>query len=198
MKTTLNKIWEHGPCTDGREKLLKYLGKSGPDDEPLPILIGLESNGLDDTLWALRAVEKCDREIRLYACKCACRVLHIFEAAYPDDLRPRQAIETAALYAEGLATEEERSAAWATARDAAWAAAGDAAWAAAWAAARDATRAAAGAAAWAAAGATARDAAWAAAGDAAWAAARDAAWAEREYQKKEFIKMCKMGKNYEI
>jgi hypothetical protein len=85
------------------------------------------------------------------------KVIGIFEKQYPDDKRPRQAIDAAKRWLENP-TEENRDAAWDAAgdaawaaRDAAWDAAGDAAWAA-WAAwdaaraaweARDAARAAA-------------------------------------------------------
>jgi hypothetical protein len=100
-----------------------------------------------------------DRNLRLFACDCAERVLPLFEKDHPNDNRPRAAIETARRFANGQATWEELDATWAAVA-AAWAA---------WDAARDAARAAAGAAA--------RDAAWAAAEAAAGAAARDAAWA---------------------
>ena len=113
-----------------------------------------------------------DKNLRLFACWCAEQVLPIYEHEYPDDNRPRKAIEASRAYASGAVSMEElsvaRDAAWAAAlaaaRAAAWA--GDAAWdaarAAAWAwdAARDAARAAAMAAARAGAGAgdAARDA----------------------------------------
>ena len=82
-----------------------------------------------------------DKNLRLFACWCAEQVLPIYEKDYPNDKRPRHAIDSARRYAEGLATAKElsaardaaRAAAWDAARDAAW----DAAWAAAWAAARD-------------------------------------------------------------
>jgi hypothetical protein len=161
MQTTLNKIKLHSPCEDGWEKLLNHLNKTQSDDEPLELRTILESNGLNDTIWAFRAVEGKDKEIRLFAADCAELVLPIYEKDYPDDKRPRLAIQAARDYANGLITLEELSAAGA----ASWAAAGAASLAAAWAAARAAARAAAWAAAW--------DAAWAAAR----AAARDAAWA---------------------
>ena len=106
-----------------------------------------------------------DKTARLFACYCARDTLPIFEKKYPNDNRPRVAIETAERYANGEATIEELNAA----SDAANAAASAAVRAAAWAAARDAASDAASAAAWAAAW----DAARAAASDAAW----DAAWA---------------------
>ncbi len=114
--TTLNKIRKHDPCSDGWAKLLKHLGKSKADDEPVSIITILDSNGVDDALWALRAVEGRDREIRLMACEFAEAVLPIFEQANPDDDRPRKAIETARRFANGEASKEERDAA----RDAAW------------------------------------------------------------------------------
>jgi hypothetical protein len=167
MQTTLNKIKSHSPCgllepkntNLGWGKLLNHLGKTQSDDEVLELRTILESNGLDDTLWAFRAVEGKDKEIRLFAADCAEMVLPIYEKEYPDDDRPRKAIQAARDYANELISVEQLAAA----RDAAvaaWAAAG-AARDAAWAAARDA----------------ARDAAWAAwaAARAAWAAARDAA-----------------------
>ncbi len=128
----------------------------------------------------VRRVSEWDaRTARLFAVDCAERVLPLFEGVFPDDVRPRTAIETARRFAHGEATRQELGAArdavaraartasvWA-ARDAAWAAR-DAAWDArdAWAAwaARDAARDAARAA---------RDAA---------DTARDARDAEREWQ----------------
>ena len=116
-----------------------------------------------------------DRAARIYACDCAEHVLGLFENRYPADKRPRKAIETARLFAEGKASKEDLTAARAAAEDAAWDAVGAAASAAraAWDAARAATRVA-----WVAAGA-----ARAAAGDAAGVAARAAAGdAERVWQ----------------
>jgi hypothetical protein len=181
MQTTLNKIKLHSPCEDGWEKLLNHLNKTQSDDEPLELRTILESNGLNDTIWAFRAVEGKDKEIRLFAADCAELVLPIYEKDYPDDKRPRLAIQAARDYANGLITLEELSAAGAASLAAAWAAARAAARAAAWAAAWDAAwaaaRAAARDAAWAASLAAARAAAGDAAGAASLAAARAAAWA---------------------
>ena len=172
--TTLNAIRAHSPCKGGWEKLLEHLGKTKADDEPLSLLTIMESNGIEDALWCLRALDGMDGPIRELACNFAESALKYVPGG---EDRPRQAIETARRYARGEVTEDEleaassaaKDAAWAAARDAASFAAGAAAGAASWAAARDA----AGAAAWAAAGAVARDAAGASAGDAAWAAAKD-------------------------
>ena len=146
MKTTLNELEKHNFHFSGGCKLMRYLGKTEIDDEPLDLLTILESNGLDDTLWCLRAVEGFDREKRLLAVAFAREVEHLM----PEASKP--ALDVAERFANGLATEEEldqaRYAA-ADAADAAWAAARAAADAAA-AAARAAARAAdaAAAAAW--------------------------------------------------
>lgn len=50
MITTLEQIRDHSPCTEGWSKLLAYLDKTKADNEPLPLSVVLESNGLDDTL----------------------------------------------------------------------------------------------------------------------------------------------------
>ena len=167
--TTLNAIRAASPCHDGWTKLLKHLGKTSADDEPLPLLTVLDSNGFDDALWVLDNT-KCDpRLARHFGAWCAEQVLPIFEAAYPNDMRPRNAI---AATRNDEATPEDRDAAGA-AREAAWAAAREAAWAAAGAAAREA--------AWAA-----RDAAWAAR-EAAGAAAGEAAGAAQEVQLRKML-----------
>ena len=180
--TTLSILREHQPCTDGWKKLIKTLGPKFNKNKRISFQTILDSNGLDDALWALRGVVKeqekdRDRLARLFACECAEAVLHIYEKQNPGDDRPRAAVRVARAFAEGKATSDELAAAWAAARaaarDAARAAAWDAAWDAARAAAWDAAWDAARAAAWAAARAAARDAAR----DAAWAAAWDAAWA---------------------
>ena len=145
--TTLNKIRAAGPCTDGWKKLLRHLGKTCADDEPLPLSVILDSNGLDDCIWTLRCVEGHDREIRLFAVRCARRVQPLMT-----DPRSIAALNVAERYANGEATDEELAAA----RDAAWAAAGAAAGGAEGAAAGVAAGAAAGVAAWDAAGDAAR------------------------------------------
>ena len=184
MTTTLNAIRQHSPCKYSWERLLASFEKTQADDEPIELRYILDTLGVEDAIWSLRAIEGMDKEIRLFACDCAESVLHIFEEKYPDDKRPRNAIEVSRKFANGEATIEELDAAREAARDNAGASL-DAAWAAAWAAgeAWDA-----GVAAWGAAKA-ARVAAFDAALNAAGEAAAEAAWtAEREKQKQLFIK----------
>jgi hypothetical protein len=194
MKTTLNNIRKHLPCSNGWTKLLKSLNKTTGDDEPLELSYILESNGLDDVIWCLRAVEGIDKECRLYAVFCARQVQHL-----NDDPRVSNAIDVAERFANGEATVEELLAARSAAYNAAYAAARSAvhaaarsavhaaAYNAAYAAARSAVHAAAYNAAYAAAYAAARSAVHAAAYAAAYAAACSAD--VREAQKQKFIEM---------
>ena len=52
-----------------------------------------------------------DRTARLFACWCAEQVLPLYEKEYPNDDRPRKAIETSRRYANGEATTDELAAA---------------------------------------------------------------------------------------
>jgi hypothetical protein len=178
MKTTLNRIREHSPCVQGWSKLLTYLGKTSADAEPLEIATIVESNGLDDALWCLQAVEGEDRKIRLFAVWCARRVQHLMT-----DPRSLKALDVAEAYANGTATLEELRLAWDAAHAATRAATG---YAAAYAAAY---------AAWAAASGAARDAAWGAAravaSDAASPAFEAAREAEVQAQTQELLRICK-------
>ena len=111
MKTTLNAIRAHDPCAEGWKKLLAYLGKTKADDEQLSLLTILDSNGIDDALWALRAVEGHDREKLLYAVWCVRHVEHLLT-----DQRSLDALEVAERFARGPASREELAAARAAAR----------------------------------------------------------------------------------
>ena len=155
MKTTLNKIKAFEPCKDGWLKLLTFLNKKKADDEELSLLTILESNGLNDALWALRAVDGFEKEKRLMACDFAESVVHL-----ANDERCVNAIKVSRNYANGIATKEELNAAkyvaW-TAAEVASSAAGSACITDASDAAADAARSASSAADWTAAGAAERE-----------------------------------------
>ena len=181
FRVTLADLRKHEACYEGYNRVVRSLqGKpfTGEDErrdsylrsnskQQIILISIIESNGLDDALWATRCLIGEDRNLRLYAVWCARRVQHLMT-----DPRSLKALDVAEAFANGNASLEELHAAEA----AAGAAARDTAWDTAWAAAR------------AAAGATTRDAAWAAAGAAARYAERAAAGAA---QKEMFIKMCK-------
>lgn len=133
LTITWNQAVAAGACRRGLAAMDAALG--GIDnhgrDTPVPLTTILAERGLDDTLWALCAIGAV-RVQRLFAVDCAERVLHLSEAACPGDLRPREALRVARLYARGLASHGEldaaHDAAWA-ARAAAWDAwAGERAW----------------------------------------------------------------------
>ncbi len=168
LHTTFTKAKEARACIESYRKMAKALGSINKYGKDTPIGLDkvLEVCGLQDTIWSLRCtIEPPENILIEFACRCAEHVLHFFEDKYPEDNRPRKAIEAARV----CINDKSGAAAWAAAR---------AAWAAAGAAARDA--------AWAAA-----EAAWAA-GDASWAAARAAgaaADAETEWQTKILLEL---------
>lgn len=120
--TTLARIREHSPCSEGWTKLLRHLGKTQDDDEHLALLTVLESNNLDDALWCLRAEPQHSSIWRMYAVRCARSVQHLMT-----DPRSLAALDVAERHARGEASDGELAAARAAARAAAWAAAWDAA-----------------------------------------------------------------------
>jgi hypothetical protein len=207
LTTTLNALHKARACTDRYRVLVNGLGGlSYGKTTPITLLQILDICGLNDALWALRTcgpTNSRDRFARELACDYAARALPIWDAKYPEDKRPAQAIEVARLFARGEATEQELVDAWASAdaarasayatwasayaarasADAAWAST-DAAWASAdavWASA-DAARASAYAAR------ASADAAWSSAdaarasADAAWASAYAARASEKKWQ----------------
>lgn len=168
--TTLNKIRAYTPCSDEWKKLLSGLNKTGPDDEPLPMVTILDLNGLDDALWALRTTD-CEREELLLAVAYARQIQHLMA-----DPRSVAALDVAERFDNEQASAEELADAAAAAWDAAYAAA-DVAWDAAWVPA-----AAAYAAAW-----DAEAAAWAAE----WAAERAAGPAAQAAMRKKQVELFK-------
>jgi hypothetical protein len=193
MKTTLNELEKHNFHFSGGCKLMRCLGKTEIDDEPLDLLTILESNGLDDTLWCLRAVEGFEREKILLTIAFAKQVEHLMSE------ESKKAIDIAEKFFNGLATMEElakaRRAAGRSASDA-YSAARNAADANAPAyAAAEAARKAYNAAAEASWGGTynadafeAADAAYAAAAEAAEAAAYADAKSEMQAKQTEILK----------
>ena len=134
MKTTLNEIRKFDPCTDSWQRLLESLGKTEADDTEVKLIYILDLLGIDDAIWALRAVDGHEKEARLFAADCAERVLHLYEDKYPGDDRPRKAIEAARMFARLEISPEEAQAACSAARSA-FSAADSAAYSAAYSAA---------------------------------------------------------------
>ena len=117
ITTTLNAIREHDPCADGWKKLLKTLGKTQADAEPISLGAILESNGLDDAIWCLRTIEGYDKEIWHFAIECARDVQYLMQ-----DGRSVNALDVSERYINGTATQSELNTAKYAARSAAYAA----------------------------------------------------------------------------
>ena len=110
MKTTLREIFKHDPCgqdskSEGWGLLLKNLNKTKADDEPLSLIEILESNGVEDAVWALGCFEY--RDCCLFLADVAESVLYIFEKKFPSDNRPRNCIQGIRDFHAGNITEEE-------------------------------------------------------------------------------------------
>ena len=128
FEVTLKNLRKSGACKDGYNRLVCSLSGQEFDedretyirfkrDEPISILHILESNDLDDALWALQCVRGHTRDIRLYAVLCARQFEHL-----SDDPRVKRCNDVSERFADGKATAEELAAAWDAARAAAWAA----------------------------------------------------------------------------
>jgi len=90
------------------QKMLDGLDIDTEIKTPLPLLKILETNGIVDTIRVLRAVDKKYRNaVRLFACHCARKVLPIYENEFPNEERPRKAIEAAERYAHGEISQKE-------------------------------------------------------------------------------------------
>ena len=102
LTTTLELLKQHRACESGYRKLKKSLGAAWPKDKPINLLQVLESNGVQDMLWCLRATEQdCLKQRYLICADMAESVLHLFTAKYPNDNRPRLAIDAARKVASG-------------------------------------------------------------------------------------------------
>ncbi len=98
LTTTLALLRKHDACQSRYDHLVAALGPKWGDKKIITLETILDLNGLDDAIWALRAVsagqEKySDRLVGLYACDCAEHVLPIWEAKFPDDDRPKKSVE---------------------------------------------------------------------------------------------------------
>ena len=111
LTTTLNKIRACGPCTSGWQTLLKHVGKDFDPDAEINLLTILESNGVADMLWTLRATDQDSKRVASQlAIEFAEQALPIFEKRRPNDERPRKAIQAARDYLDGkISLEELRS-----------------------------------------------------------------------------------------
>ena len=112
ITTTLNRIRTHSLCANGWETLLRGLGKTQADDEPLAYAEILRINGIDDALWCCRSEPQHASLWRHCAVDFAETARHLMT-----DPRSLAALNVARRHADGVATDAELAAA----RDAAMA-----------------------------------------------------------------------------
>ena len=137
-KITIEWLVEKNACQDG----LDWFAKQGKEVEPIPLLnLLIKKKKLDWANWLIVRVMEYKQYVS-YAVFAAELVIDIFEKEFPDDKRPRTAIEAAKKCIENPNDENKKEAARA-AGIAAYSAADSAAyWAAYWAAYRAANSAA--------------------------------------------------------
>ena len=93
----ITKDWPftHEACKDGREWVLK----NHPDLEAVELIKKLAEHRFDWANWVLVRLLTDDQKFQ-YAIYAAEHVLDVFEKRYPNDNRPRKAIEAAKNYVE--------------------------------------------------------------------------------------------------
>jgi len=119
VTTTLKALRKNNACYEGYNKVVRVL-QGQPftkedrrrvsyicfsHNEAVSLAFILDSNGLDDALWALRACEQTPefvRRERLFAVWCARQVQHLMT-----DPRSVAALDVAERHANGAATDEE-------------------------------------------------------------------------------------------
>jgi hypothetical protein len=99
----MSKISALNPCKDRFENFVKFYGSKTLTKGQF---MGLKNITQDDKMWVAFRMMR-EKSVRLCAIEIAKSVLPIFEKEYPNDLRPRKAIEAAETYLENL-TEENR------------------------------------------------------------------------------------------
>jgi hypothetical protein len=103
--TTLNKIDPKSLCFGSWQKLLAGLGKTEPDDDPLPLATILVICGLTDALIATESVPERIKDWRLFAVWCGRDAL-----ALTKDLRHNEfdnyVLQVCERYAHGMASKE--------------------------------------------------------------------------------------------
>ena len=112
LTTTLNRIRKFSPCVTGWKTLNKHLGSDFDADQEINLLTILESNGVQDMLWCLRTTIQDSKKVTSQlAIEFAEISLPVFEERYPEDHRPRRAIQAARDYCNGTISVEDLAAA---------------------------------------------------------------------------------------
>lgn len=116
---TLADVRKLDPCAPALERVAGLLPKRGKVDAAKARALGCT---YDDIIWAASAVAVNDkvlaRRLTSFGNDNAKAVLHIWEQRFPDDARPRKAIEACDAFLNGKVTEGDwREADWAARAD---------------------------------------------------------------------------------
>ena len=98
MKLTLKKLKSLNPC-EGSIK--KYIDAGRPDTVENAIKYCIASNNrelLNDANWLIVRMVRTKTDRVKYKIYAASQILHLFECRFPEDKRPRNAINTAKNY----------------------------------------------------------------------------------------------------
>jgi len=128
MKITKQLIKDLNPCSD---RFINFTSNYPDYDNTIDHFISLDKISYSDKIWVITKLFTKEQNVK-FSILCSESVLHIFESKYPEDNRPRLAIEAAKTWLNDP-SEVNRLAA----RSAAYAA-----WSAAWSAAYYAANAA--------------------------------------------------------
>lgn len=91
MKINLETIQKLNPCQD---RLDNYKNNYDTNDFTLEEFLNLDKITYTDKVWVATGLFTKKQNV-LWSIKCAESVLHLFESLYPEDKRPRDAIEAA-------------------------------------------------------------------------------------------------------
>lgn len=105
MRTTYKKIKSFKPCFEGWKTLLENTNPEMDMTKEIDLMDILKSNGIKDAVWALRCWDYMDW--CLFICEVAESVLPIFEEKYPEDDRPRKALQAIRDYKAGIITKQD-------------------------------------------------------------------------------------------
>lgn len=107
LTTTLNRLKEQPFDENNWEELLTFLGKTGPDDEPLPLAAVMEAIDVYDAAGALATVPGHDAAVRLFACACLRRILDHSEKKHPRYKQPGKTLMAVEAFIRGEIFPEE-------------------------------------------------------------------------------------------
>ena len=106
MKITKEWLQKENACIDG----LEWFKKQNTEFEPIPLLnLLIEENQLDWANWLIVRVMEYKQYVS-YAVFAAEQVIKNYEKQYPDDKRPREAIEAAKRCIENPSDENKKKA----------------------------------------------------------------------------------------